>query len=136
MWRYSIGQRLTVQWTTSVLATKDHGEVGSGVKREVLSSPTSIQRTHDLAEGISHGYGVEASSRREGALERAPHRKNAWARASSAVARRASRWSCWLRVVLAAPAANRWPRWLRRPSHRGCAIVLEDAARHGLLAAL
>jgi hypothetical protein len=104
MWRYSIGQRLTVQWTTWVLATKDHGEVGSGVKREVLSSPTSIQRTHDLAEGINHGYGVEASSRREGALERAPHRKNAWARASSAVARHASREPL---VVLTACCAGR-----------------------------
>jgi hypothetical protein len=37
------------------------------------------QRTTLGGEGIGHGYGGEASSHREGALERAPHRKNAWA---------------------------------------------------------
>jgi hypothetical protein len=31
MWRDLIGQKLSIRWTTWVLATKDQGEVGSGV---------------------------------------------------------------------------------------------------------
>jgi hypothetical protein len=45
------------------------------------------ENDHGGGEGIGHCYGGEASSRREGALERAPRPKNTWAGASSAAPR-------------------------------------------------
>jgi hypothetical protein len=51
------------------------------------TSSSSLRKSRERhggeGEGIDHGYGAKASSCREGALERAPHRKNAWARTSS-----------------------------------------------------